>query len=334
MICVPTVLNYPPAHFANFLPPMPDVLQSILLTLLDLLARFIAHSASSGHTPPTLSPLFGPLLFGLGPASLAFHHTYIHYLRAVNAMEHILLAYIRWQDAPKVSHPQSDVHPNLGCATSLGVPTRLKDWIRGYPSMLPFLHVKDKQGRPQARRGARTMRVVSIRRNVRIYSLDLVQTAASWAARPRGTSNENHAGLAGSKEWERIASSALKLQPRYSDGYKKRMDMPPNFHPHNGLPSPLSSTTSSTSSNTSPMDNNDPLGLALGLGNRPGEDRFKTLTEMKWVEFESAGFSSFEVSNKKLEFNLTENDKLVRRCLLCICEMLTARSPVPRSARQ
>ncbi|KAL4076628.1 hypothetical protein V8B97DRAFT_2004350 [Scleroderma yunnanense] len=305
-------LNYPPAHFANFLPPMPAVLRSILLTLLDLLTRFIAHSASSGHTPPTLSPLFGPLLFGLGPASLAFHHTYIHYLRAVNAMEHILLAYIRWQDAPKVAHLQSDMHKGPTSATSLGVPTRLKDWIRGYPSMLPFLHVKDKQGRPQVRRGARTMRVVSVRRNVRMYSLDLVKTAAGWASRPRGNPNENHAGLAGSKEWERIAPSTLKLQPRYSDGYKKRMDMPPNFHPHNGSPSALSSTTSSTSSNTSPLDNKDPLGLALGFGNRPGEDRFKTLTEMKWVEFETAGFSSFEVSDKKLEFDLTESEKMPR----------------------
>ncbi|KAG6336201.1 hypothetical protein ID866_2878 [Astraeus odoratus] len=307
-------LNYPPTHFATLLPPLPAVLRTILLTLLDLLTRFVAHSASSGHTPPTLSPLFGPLLFGLGPASLAFHHTYVYYLRAVNAMEHVLLAYIRWQDTPRVSPSPAEINASLvlGSATSLGVPTRLKDWIRGYPSMLPFLHNRDKQGRPQARRGARTTRVVSVRRNVRMYSPDLVKTAASWASRPRPGQSENHAGLTGSKEWERIAPSALKLQPRYSEGYKKRMDMPPNFHPHTGPGSGLSSMTSSTSSNTSTLDDREHLGVGLSLGNREGEDRFKTLTEMKWVEFEMAGFSSFEVSDKKLQFDLTESEKMPR----------------------
>lgn len=303
--------GYPAAHFSAFFPPLPSVLQSILSTLLDLITRFIAHSSSSGHTPPTLSPLFGPLLFGLGPASLAFHHTYIHYLRAVNAMEHVLLAYIRWQDAPRVASSPSQINTNVahGSATSLGVPTRLKDWIRGYPSMLPCLHFKDKQGRPQVRRGARTVRVVSVRRNVRMYSPDLVKTAASWASRPRN-SCESHTGLAGSKEWERIASSALKLQPRYSEAYKKRMDMPPNFHPFTGLSSDLSSTTSSTSSTTSPLDDRDPLGL--GHGPREREERFKTLTEMKWVEFETGGFGSFEVDDKKLQFNLTESERTPR----------------------
>jgi len=36
----------------------------------------------------------------------------------------------------------------------------------------------------QPRRGARTVRVVSVRRNVRMYTPDLVKTAASWATRP------------------------------------------------------------------------------------------------------------------------------------------------------
>ncbi|KAF9220710.1 hypothetical protein BS17DRAFT_713899 [Gyrodon lividus] len=305
-------LNYPATHFATFLPPLPPVLRTILLTLLSLLIRFTAHSASSGHTPPTLSPLFGPLLFGLGPASLSFHHTYIHYLRAVNAMEHIMLAFIRWQDAPKVSGLPSDINTNIafGSATTLGVPTRLKDWIRGYPSMLPFLHMKEKQERPQARRGARTMRVVSVRRNVRMYSPDLVKTAAGWASHPR-PSQEGSYGLAGSREWERIAPSALKLQPRYSEAYKKRMDMPPNFHPYTSPAAGVSSTTSSTSSATSTLwDEKDTF--ALGLGIREGEDRFRTLTELKWGEFEAMGFGTLEANERKLRFDLTESARTSR----------------------
>ncbi|KAG2744852.1 hypothetical protein P692DRAFT_20892839, partial [Suillus brevipes Sb2] len=125
--------NYPPKHFSTFLPSLPSTLRSILLTLLSLLIRFTAHSASSGHTPPTISPLLRPLLFGLGPATLAFH-TYIHYLRAINATEHLLLSFIRWQST-----------------SDLGVPTRLKEWIRSYLSTLPALHHSGKHERPQAR---------------------------------------------------------------------------------------------------------------------------------------------------------------------------------------
>ncbi|KAF8452313.1 hypothetical protein L210DRAFT_3638868 [Boletus edulis BED1] len=302
-------LNYPPTHFATFLPPLPPVLRTILWTLLSLLIRFTAHSSASGHTPPTLSPLFGPLLFGLGPASLSFQHTYIHYLRAVNAMEHIMLAFIRCQDAPKAPGVRSDINTNItfGSATTLGVPTRLKDWIRGYPSMLPTLHVKEKQDKPQARRGARTMRVVSVRRNVRMYSPDLVKTAAGWASAPRFGQDPGR-GLAGSKEWERIAPSALKLQPRYSEGYKKRMDMPASFHPYTG-PTGTSSATSSTSSATSKSsDEKD----KLGLGFREGEDRFRTLTELKWGEFENSGFGTTAANDKKLQFDLTESERTSR----------------------
>ena len=41
-----------------------------------------------------------------------------------------------------------------------------------------------KHDRLQPRHGARTVRVVSVRRNVRMYTPDLDKTAASWATRP------------------------------------------------------------------------------------------------------------------------------------------------------
>lgn len=312
-------LNYPPAHFSTFLPDLPPILQSTLLTLLSLLTRLTAHSASSGHTPPTLSPLFGPLLYGLGPATLAFHHTYMHYLRAVNGMEHILLAFIRWQDAPRHAFDSSiNVNNIHGSSTALGVPTRLKDWIRGYPAMLPFLHEKNKNKRPQARRGVRTVQVVSVRRNVRMYSPDLVKTAASWAQRPRLTSSASMTvsdrGLATSKEWGRVAPPSLKLPPRYSEGYKKRMDLPPSFHPDTGasisaVPSNASSTNSSATSTL--LDDRDYFGLnGNSLTGREGEDRFRSLTDLKWGEFESMGFGGLG-DEKKLQFDLTESARTV-----------------------
>jgi len=274
-------MNYPPAFFANFLDPLDPILQSLLITLLTLLSRLIAHSASSGHTPPTLSPLFGPLLFGLGASSLSFHHAYHRYLRATNATEHLILAFIRWQDATTTS--------------GLGVPARLKDWIRGYPSTLPSPPTQ-KQERPLPRKGAKTVRIATVRRNVRMYSPDLVKTAASWASRPRGPSEAN--SLTSSREWERIAPSALKLPPSYSDAYGKRMNLPPSFHPDVG---------SGISSLQTTFIENGPLL------NKPGEDRFRSLTDLKWGEFETSGFGNVLADDKKLQFDLTEGARAARR---------------------
>lgn len=309
-----TELGYPSTHFATqFLPPLTPTLQAIIIRLLALLARLIANSTSSGHTPPTLSPLFGPLFFGLGPATLTFHHAYIHYLRAVTAMEHIILAFIRWQDTPRIS--TSPVGGSASAAT-LGVPVRLKEWINGYPATLSVLDIK----KPQPRRGARTVRVMSVRRNVRMYSPDLVKTAATWAHRgPDSMKN----GLAISKEWERVAPTTLKLAPRYSEAYKKRMDMLPGFHPDTapGTAISLSASSSSTASSmnsavssTTATSMNSQMGilpdLDFGLGHREGDDRFRSLTDLKWGEFESLGFNHLG-DEKKLQFDLTESARTV-----------------------
>ena len=63
-------------HFTAFLEPLDGLLRSLLVGLFTLLSRFTAHSASSGHTPPTLSPLFQTLLFlfEVEPSTLNFHH--------------------------------------------------------------------------------------------------------------------------------------------------------------------------------------------------------------------------------------------------------------------
>ncbi|KAI0067395.1 hypothetical protein BV25DRAFT_1819719 [Artomyces pyxidatus] len=292
--------GYPPTYFGAFLAPLQPVLRSIILNVMTLLTRFTAHSASSGHTPPTLSPLFGPLLFGLGHAALAFHHTYIHYLRATNAMEHLLLAFIRWQDAP--SNESSNSFGGQGSAASLGVPTRLKDWIRGYPAMLPEPATRTKkQDHLKPRRGARTVRVVSVRRNVRMYTPDLVKSASSWAARGQP------GGLIGSREWERVAPPTLKLPPRYADNYKKRMDLAPNFHPQLGAGTVNSVSSSSTSSASSGEDY-----FGLGKGAIGGEERFRSLTDLKWGEFEALGFGGLDSNEKKLQFDLTEGARTAR----------------------
>ncbi|EIN04164.1 hypothetical protein PUNSTDRAFT_138889 [Punctularia strigosozonata HHB-11173 SS5] len=325
--------NYPAAHFAALLPGLHPLVRSTLLTTLALLARLTAHAARSGHTPPTLSPLFGPLLFGLGPASLPFRHAYVHYLRAARAAEHVLLAFVRWQDLPA-----GDAHApeKRGWGAAMGVPPRLKDWIRGYPATLPGFGEKGWEGevgggagakgeeeRPRARKGARTVRVVAVRRNVRMYSPDLVRSAAGWAQRAGGggaaAGGAGANGLAGSKEWERVAPSTLKLPPRYSDGYRKRMDMPPGVHPDTAAPAGLSSAPSAASSlsasTTSTLfDEKDYFGVGGGGGGGGAgkEGEFKSLTDLKWGEFETVGFGGL-ADNRKLQFDLTEGARAARQ---------------------
>jgi len=114
---------------------------------------------------------------------VTFPPHYLEYLRATNTMEHILLAFVRWQEAAS-NESSGSFCSGPGSAASLGVPTRLKDWIRGYPTMLPESATRSRCGRLQPRRGARTVRIVSVRRNVRMYTPDLIKTAGSWATRP------------------------------------------------------------------------------------------------------------------------------------------------------
>jgi len=57
-------------------------------------------------------------------------------LHATNAMEHVLLAFVHWQEAPSYE-PSGLFGSGPSSAASLGIPTRLKDRIWGYLAMLP-----------------------------------------------------------------------------------------------------------------------------------------------------------------------------------------------------
>ncbi|KAL1724683.1 hypothetical protein EV714DRAFT_278348 [Schizophyllum commune] len=109
--------HYPSTHIHTLLRPLPPALRSLLHALLTLLSRVVAHSAKSGHTPPSLAPLFGPLVFGLGREGAGFSGVYERevrrsyptndlvgngYLASTTAMEHLLLAFFRAQDAETV----------------------------------------------------------------------------------------------------------------------------------------------------------------------------------------------------------------------------------------
>ncbi|KAJ6447826.1 hypothetical protein C8R45DRAFT_1047308, partial [Mycena sanguinolenta] len=145
---------YPPTAFSTFLTSLPAELPPILAPLFALCNKLVAHSGSSGHTPPSLASVFGPILFGLtGPTYVpppmspggkkrsekemeaeevlfptiddfgGFAGVYEEYLRGARAAEHLLLASIR--------------EGIVGAeGRGLGAPTRLREWVGMYPASL------------------------------------------------------------------------------------------------------------------------------------------------------------------------------------------------------
>ena len=222
-------------------------------------------------------------------------------------------------------------------------------------------------------------RVVSVRRNVRMYSRDLVRSCAGWAAGGApgslslGSGNrDGNMGLGigsggggsspndlrNSKEWLRISPVTNKsgsgsqqqqqqLPPRYADGYRKRLDLPPNFVPDAGASAiSSSSSTTSTSTTSSPSRTNpasatstlssimststatstliDEMDFSLTLSLKDPENRFRSLTDKKWGEFEEVGFGGVdgEGVEKRLQFDLNESARSVSGLVLfffCVC---------------
>ena len=244
-----------------------------------------------------------------------FHATYASYLRGANGTEHLLLAFVRAQ-----------IHEHHGPNSPSPPPRRLVSWVAGYPQTLPPLEEYERQ-----RKGVKCVRALSVRRNTRMYDADLVRSAVGWMAGPAGVAVRN------SREWGRVApevkragsssggGSGDRMDARYSDVYRKRMDLPPSFFPQvstlvpvssSALSTPSSSTSSSASGTTNSTKASSfleefELGLSgLGLAGKGSEEsKFRSLTDMRWGQFENAGFG--DGYEEKLKFDLNESARTV-----------------------
>ncbi|KAJ7840121.1 hypothetical protein B0H13DRAFT_2366386 [Mycena leptocephala] len=146
-----------------------------------------------------------------------------------------------------------------------------------------------------ARRGAKTVRIVHVRRNVRSYSQDLVRGGSSWAG-SGGSGAQND--WAASKAWRAILAGGAGA-PRYAESYRKRMDLGVGVHPStSSLSSSYSSTSSTSTAPTTyglspPHTSGSTYNLsASSTSSLASEDAgaFRSLTDLKWGEFESLGF--------------------------------------------
>jgi hypothetical protein len=179
--------GYPIDAYHHLSALLPSMIYIHLTPLFALLARLAAHSHLSGLTPHSVSSLFSPFIFNIPTSTYITSHS--AFTRASSATEHILLAYIR-------SSGQRD---GVGIGD---LPSRLKEWIRGYPRMIPS---DGDLARGGPRRGARVVRCELVRRNVRAYSRDLISAVESWQIKW--------------DVWDKVAGP----KPVFSSGWKRRM---------------------------------------------------------------------------------------------------------------
>jgi hypothetical protein len=261
-----------------------------------------ANATDSGLTPSTLSGLFGPLLFGLGPHSCPFDVAHAAYVRSSGAMEHLLLAYIRYEQHQ---------HDRL----KGGFPGRLKDWIKGYPGMIVSDRELD-QGLP--RRGVKVKRLEKIRRNVRAYSRDLSSTGQVWEHELR-----QHGGIRW-EAWEAVLPPPVKSktpgprvteqphQPRLTEKHRRRLFLATNI-----IPLPVSSSAvAELDRNHIPrsVSNSSRLSHLTDSPSRNSlvdkRETYGSLADKSWSEFEGFGFGD-GVDKNRLDFNLYEGAKKV-----------------------
>ena len=135
----------------------------LLDTVMDFLALVATHSAQNHMTPSKVGRHFGALVFGL-PEDASFAETYGAYVRASNAAEHILLAFMRY-------------HVSMAKASTY-LPRRLLRLVDDYPRMLsPDLDASSS--------AVQTVPATYVARHVREYAHDLIDRA-SWPSELQG----------------------------------------------------------------------------------------------------------------------------------------------------
>jgi hypothetical protein len=217
------------------------------------------------------------------------------FVRSASATEHLLLAFIRSQSSSKSELGVKDL------------PTRLREWVIGYPSMLAS-DAELARGNP--RKGAKMVRCERVSRVVRAYTRDLVVQSELWVS---------EMGEQGQQwdQWNRVIlqhRSGQVSRPKFTNSWKRKMAVKET------LPLPASAVDQ--------LQRNTSYGKARAPGKRTetgqrerkrsdeGEARFESLAGKEWSMFEEGGFDAPSETERKdmksrLQFDLTESAKTV-----------------------
>ncbi|UZJ53798.1 hypothetical protein CBS101457_003118 [Exobasidium rhododendri] len=239
---------YPASAFSSFLDNLSSSSLALLVALFSLLSSTACYNSKNGMAPSRLSRLFGPLIFGL-PEDETFEKTYEAFVKAGNATEHLLLSYIR----------------DNGTVETL--PTRLADHIQGYPAMLSVDITKSS-------RSVQGVPVTHVNRTVRLYSLDLLQTACEMDVESQ------------SAEWKACCASddVFGKDPQLADRFCKLINLKEN-----------------KKQGRTKMSSPKPM---------TGIESYGSLTDKRWGDFLNEGFAAPDQT--KLNFDLRESERKAR----------------------
>lgn len=171
-----TAESYPARYCTSHLiTRLPNHNSNLLGTLLELFSSVAAYSASNGMTPRKLASLFSPYVFGLADDQ-PFDATYQEWQRGTDALEHILLAFVRcllFVARAGTDARQPQIRDQKGASGQ--IPTHLEKFIAGYPRVLNISY--SPSALPKVPKGARVEEVTRVRRLARFHSRNLIQSA-------------------------------------------------------------------------------------------------------------------------------------------------------------
>lgn len=259
---------FPSSSYADLTEKVSPQVGNLLTQLLSLLSSAGAYALENGMTIARLARTFGPLIFGL-PEDDTFARTYAVYVRATNATEHLLLAYVRQLETTLQ-------------AKGSALPLRLAQAVQGYPATLPGnLDVLP----------AGTGKVVPLtvlERSVKAYAPDLLADALTFDLPSK------------CKEWDacHLTEKDAKhgVLPQFTPRFRKLINFQGGVQVAPSQERAVSPLQSLSLPRT-PTEGQSPGRVDPTLPH--------SLADKVWTDFVSGGFT--EGDNSKLAFDLQES---------------------------
>ncbi|WFD43068.1 hypothetical protein MPSI1_001720 [Malassezia psittaci] len=274
--------GYPNTAYVLLTQALEPPVVRLLDTLLDFFALVATHSRHNGMTPSKIGRLFGPLLFGL-PEDATFSETYTQFVRAGNAVEHILLAFMRY-------------HASMARSQDM-LPKRLLKHIRDYPRLL----ASDVENSSAF---VSTLPTTPITRTVREYARDLVHDVVQWPSQALISALDGGVSDAPID----LAEQSRKLLNIGATRRSKRQN-----NAAAAAPTDASSTLASqrwADSADDRFDDMDRTRLSFDLREQDRKPGMSRIESTRWYQFEENGFPNPKTEDSRLDWVIRFDEEL------------------------
>ncbi|WFC98977.1 hypothetical protein MYAM1_001711 [Malassezia yamatoensis] len=272
--------GYPTTAYVLLTQALEPPVVRLLDTLLDFFALVATHSRHNGMTPSKIGRLFGPLLFGL-PEDASFRETYTQFVRAGNALEHILLAFMRY-------------HASMAQSQDM-LPKRLLKHIRDYPRLL----ASDVD---TSSAFVRTLPTTPISRTVREYARDLVHDVVQWPSQALITALDGGVSNAPID----LAEQSRKL---LNIGASRRSKRRSNAAAPTDALSPLASQRWTDFADDG-FDEMDRTRLSFDLREQDRKPGMNRMESMRWYPFEGRDLPDTKTDDGRLDWVIRFDEEL------------------------